>query len=64
MRLASCPARVQINYLHIEPDAATPQLTQRLNNTAPLLGNEWLSNGGIGEFTAGAPFGGWGRWPG
>lgn len=53
-------ARLQINYLHIEPDAATPQLTQRLNNTTALLGDEWLSNGGIGEFTAGAPFGGLG----
>lgn len=51
-------ARLQINYLHIEPDVATPQLTQRLNNTTALLGDEWLSNGGIGEFTAGAPFGG------
>ena len=54
------PARVQINYLHIEPDPATPQLTQRLNNTTTLLGDEWLSNGGIGEFTAGSPFGGLG----
>ena len=52
------PARVQINYLHIETDVATPQLTQRLNNTVTLLGDEWLSNGGIGEFTGGAPFGG------
>lgn len=57
------PARLQINYLHIEPDAATPQLTQRLNNTTTLLGDEWLSNGGIGEFTAGAPFGGLGSAP-
>jgi predicted amidohydrolase YtcJ len=57
------PARVQINYLHIEPDAATPQLAQRLNNTTALLGDEWLSNGGIGEFTAGAPFGGLGSLP-
>ena len=54
------PARLQINYLHIEPDAATPQLMQRLNNTTPLLGDEWLSNGGVGEFTAGSPFGGLG----
>lgn len=53
-------ARLQINYLHIEPDVATPQLSQRLNNTTELLGDEWLSNGGIGEFTAGAPFGGLG----
>lgn len=54
------PARIQINYLHIEPDPATPQLAQRLNNTTTLLGDEWLSNGGIGEFTGGSPFGGLG----
>ena len=58
--MGKLPARVQINYLHIEPDAATPQLTQRLNNTTELLGDEWLSNGGIGEFTGGSPFGGLG----
>jgi predicted amidohydrolase YtcJ len=57
------PARLQINYLHIEPDSTTPQLTQRLNNTTNLLGDEWLSTGGIGEFTAGAPFGGLGSAP-
>jgi predicted amidohydrolase YtcJ len=61
--MGKLPARVQINYLHIEPDAATPQLAQRLNNTTPLLGDQWLSNGGIGEFTAGAPFGGLGSMP-
>ncbi len=38
----------------------TPQLVQRLNNTTELLGDEWLSTGGIGEFTAGAPIGGLG----
>ncbi len=52
------PARLQINYLHIEPDPETPQLQQRLNNTVPFLGDEWLANGAIGEFTGGAPFGG------
>lgn len=54
------PARVQINYLHVEADETTPQLRARLLNTVPLLGDEWLSNGGIGEFTAGAAFGGLG----
>jgi len=58
--MGKLPARLQINYLHIEPDATTPQLVQRLNNTTELLGDEWLSNGGIGEFTAGSPFGGLG----
>ncbi len=57
------PARLQVNYLHIEPDVATPQLAQRLNNTTTLLGDEWLSNGGIGEFTGGSPFGGLGTPP-
>jgi predicted amidohydrolase YtcJ len=54
------PARIQINYLHAEPDETTPQLMQRLLNTTQLLGDEWLSNGGIGEFTGGATFGGLG----
>lgn len=58
--MGELPARVQINYLHIEPDPATPQLAQRLNNTVTLLGDQWLSNGGIGEFTGGSPFGGLG----
>jgi predicted amidohydrolase YtcJ len=61
--MGKLPARMQINYLHIEPDASTPQLTQRLNNTTTLLGDEWLSNGGVGEFTAGSPFGGLGSLP-
>ena len=54
------PARIQINYLHIEADPETPELLQRLNNTVPFLGDRWLSNGGIGEFTGGSPFGGLG----
>jgi hypothetical protein len=61
--MGELPARVQVNYLHIEPDPATPQLVQRLNNTTTLLGDEWLSNGGIGEFTGGSPFGGIGTPP-
>jgi predicted amidohydrolase YtcJ len=50
------PARVQINYLHQDSTGDTPQLEQRLNNTVSFLGDEWLSNGGIGEFTGGNPF--------
>lgn len=49
------PARVQINYLHFDTDADTPELRQRLLNTVPLLGDKWLSNGGIGEFTSKPP---------
>jgi predicted amidohydrolase YtcJ len=48
------PARVQINYLHGDPEEDTPQLEQRLLNTVPFLGDQWLANGGIGEFTAGS----------
>lgn len=50
------PARVQINYLHQDATKETPQLEARLNNTVSFLGDEWLSNGGIGEFTGGNPF--------
>lgn len=50
------PARVQLNYLHQDTLGETPQLEARLNNTTPFLGDEWLSNGGIGEFTGGDPF--------
>jgi predicted amidohydrolase YtcJ len=61
--MGALPARIEINYLHIEPDPATPQLEQRLNNTTPFLGDEWLSNGAIGEFTGGSAFGGIGTPP-
>jgi predicted amidohydrolase YtcJ len=50
------PARIQINYLQQDLTADTPQLQARLNNTVPFLGDEWLSNGAIGEFTGGNPF--------
>ena len=53
-------ARVQINYLHIEPDASTRNFTQRLNNT----GRCWATNGCRGGVEkgihGGAPFGGLG----
>ena len=51
------PARIETNYLHFETDPATPQLEQRLLNTVPFLGDQWLSNGAIGEFTANTLFG-------
>jgi predicted amidohydrolase YtcJ len=50
------PARIQINYLHNDMTGDTPKLQARLNNTVPFLGDQWLSNGGIGEFTGGNPF--------
>ena len=50
------PARIQINYLHNDMTGDTPKLQARLNDTVPFLGDQWLSNGGIGEFTGGNPF--------
>ena len=52
------PARIQINYLHQDTSEGSPALQQRLLNTVPFLGDEWLSNGGIGEFTARDAFSG------
>jgi len=56
--MGELPARIQINYLQQDqdPNGATPQLQARLDNTVPFLGDQWLSNGGIGEFTGGNPF--------
>ena len=50
------PARLRIDFLH--QDAATadpplPTLSQRLRNSFPRFGNDWLRTGGIGEFTGG-----------
>lgn len=51
------PARIQINFLHLEEDPATPELLERLLNVFPNTGDNWLQVGGIGEFTAGPAFG-------
>jgi predicted amidohydrolase YtcJ len=49
------PARLRLNFLHQDPpnDPALPTLSQRLRNSFPFFGNEWLKSGGIGEFTGG-----------
>lgn len=47
-------ARIRINFLHMENDAATPQLQARLDNVFPEFGDDMLGVVGIGEFTAGA----------
>lgn len=47
------PNRTRINFLHMESDAATPQLQARLNNVFPVFGGEMVKTVGIGEFTAG-----------
>jgi predicted amidohydrolase YtcJ len=46
--------RIRINFLHMETDAATPELAARLANVFPNFGGDLLRIVGIGEFTAGA----------
>jgi len=46
--------RIRVNFLHMETDAATPQLAARLANVFPDFGADLLKVVGIGEFTAGA----------
>jgi predicted amidohydrolase YtcJ len=46
--------RIRLNFLHMETDAATPELAARLNNVFPRFGADMLKIVGIGEFTAGA----------
>lgn len=48
--------RLQFNFLNLETDPDVPLLRDRLNNAFQLFGDEMLSTGGIGEFTAGSPF--------
>jgi predicted amidohydrolase YtcJ len=49
------PARLRFNYLHQDPpnDPTLPTLSQRLKNSFPFFGNDWIRSGGIGEFTGG-----------
>jgi predicted amidohydrolase YtcJ len=44
--------RLRINFLHMESDANTPELVQRLKNAFPFFGNDMVRTGGIGEFIA------------
>ena len=46
--------RIRLNFLHMETDAATPELAARLANVFPDYGDDLLKIVGIGEFTAGA----------
>jgi predicted amidohydrolase YtcJ len=46
--------RIRLNFLHMETDAATPELAARLLNVFPDFGDDMLKVVGIGEFTAGA----------
>jgi predicted amidohydrolase YtcJ len=45
-------ARVQINFLHMDPEVDVPTLTERLRNAFPFFGDDMLHTGGIGEFFA------------
>jgi hypothetical protein len=50
------PARVRLDFLHQDAPTANPPLptlSQRLRNSFPFFGNDWLKTGGIGEFTGG-----------
>jgi hypothetical protein len=50
------PARLRIDFLHQDPpgaDPPIPTLSDRLRNSFPFFGNDWLRTGGIGEFTGG-----------
>jgi hypothetical protein len=50
------PARLRIDFLHQDSptaDPPLPTLSQRLRNSFPRFGDEWLKTGGIGEFTGG-----------
>jgi predicted amidohydrolase YtcJ len=50
------PARLRLDFLHQDPPNANPPLptlSQRLKNSFPFFGDEWLKTGGIGEFTGG-----------
>jgi predicted amidohydrolase YtcJ len=50
------PARLRIDFLHQDAANANPPLptlSERLRNSFPRFGNDWLKTGGIGEFTGG-----------
>ncbi|MCS7171813.1 MAG: amidohydrolase family protein [Armatimonadetes bacterium] len=50
------PARIRINFLHTDLSPEVPTLRERLRNSFPFFGDEWIRTVGIGEFTAGDPF--------
>lgn len=55
-REGKMPARLRIDFLHQDPPTANPPLptlSQRLKNSFPFFGDEWIRTGGIGEFTGG-----------
>lgn len=55
-REGKLPARMRLDYLHQDSPTANPPLptlAQRLRNSFPFFGDEWVKTGGIGEFTGG-----------
>ncbi|HEX4998771.1 MAG TPA: amidohydrolase family protein [Terriglobia bacterium] len=55
-RAGRMPARLRIDFLHQDAANANPPLptlSERLRNSFPFFGDEWLKTGGIGEFTGG-----------
>jgi predicted amidohydrolase YtcJ len=55
-REGKLPARLRIDFLHQDnpnSNPPLPTLSQRLRNSFPFFGNDWLKTGGIGEFTGG-----------
>ena len=55
-REGQMPARLRIDFLHQDSPTANPPLptlSQRLKNSFPFFGDDWIKTGGIGEFTGG-----------
>ncbi|PYS39988.1 MAG: hypothetical protein DMG14_12075 [Acidobacteria bacterium] len=55
-REGKLPARMRIDFLHQDSPTANPPLptlSQRLKNSFPFFGDDWMKTGGIGEFTGG-----------
>jgi predicted amidohydrolase YtcJ len=55
-REGNMPVRLRIDFVHQDSPTANPPLptlSQRLKNTFPFFGDEWIKTGGIGEFTGG-----------
>ncbi len=55
-REGKLPVRMRLDFLHQDSPTANPPLptlSQRLKNSFPFFGDEWIKTGGIGEFTGG-----------
>ncbi|MEO7709250.1 MAG: amidohydrolase family protein [Caldimonas sp.] len=54
-RAKELPSRLRVDFLHQDAgnDITIPTLSDRLRNSFPFFGNDWMRTGGIGEFTGG-----------